>query len=60
MSLITIVVTLAVVGLILWAITQIPMDPTIARVIRILVVVFVCLWLLQQLGLLGSFDLRLR
>lgn len=55
MDLISLVVTLAVVGLILWAInTLIPMDATIKKVINVIVLVFVCLWLLQVFGLLGS------
>ncbi len=47
--LIQIIVALVVVGLLLWAIEQIPMDPTIARVIRVVIVVVVCLWLLSVL-----------
>ena len=47
--LIEVVVALAIVGLILWVISQIPMDPTIARIIRVVVIVFVCIWLLTLL-----------
>jgi hypothetical protein len=47
--LIQIVVALVIVGLILWVIQQIPMDPTIARIIRVIVIVVVCLWLLMLL-----------
>lgn len=55
MDLISIVVVLAVVGLILWAITTIiPMDAKIRQIITVVVIVFVCLYLLQALGLLGS------
>ncbi len=61
MSLISLVVTLAVVGLILWAIeTLIPMDPKFKQIIHVLVIVFVCIWLLQAFGLLSGSDLRLR
>lgn len=61
MSLITLVVTLAVVGLLLWAIGQIPMDATIAKIIRVVVIVVACLWLLQALGLFaGGPAIRLR
>ena len=49
MPLIQIVVALCVVGLLLWVITQIPMDPTIARIIRVVVIVAVCIWLLSLL-----------
>jgi hypothetical protein len=47
--LIQIVVALVIVGLILWVIQQIPMDPTIARIIRVIVIVVVCLWLIMFL-----------
>lgn len=47
--LIHIVIVLIVVGLLLWIVQQIPMDATIARIIRVVVVVMVCLWLLSIL-----------
>lgn len=48
-SLISIVIGLAIVGLILWAVTQVPMDATIAKLIRVVVIVFAVLWLLYFL-----------
>jgi hypothetical protein len=52
-ALINIVVVLAIVGLILWGVSQIPMDPAIAKVIRVVVIVFVFIYLLYFLvGLL--------
>lgn len=48
---ISIVVTLAVIGLVLWLIeTYIPMDAGIKRLIHIVAVVAVVLWLLQVFG----------
>ena len=47
--LIQIVVALVIVGLVLWVVSQIPMDPTIARIIRVVVIVFVVVWLLYVL-----------
>ena len=47
--LIQLVIVLVIVGLALWVIGQIPMDPAIARIIRVVVIVFVCLWLLYLL-----------
>jgi hypothetical protein len=47
--LLEVVVALAIVGLLLWVIQQIPMDPTIARIIRVVVIVAVCIWLLMVL-----------
>lgn len=48
--LIQILIALVIVGLILWAVQQIPMDPAIARIIRVVVVVFVCIWLIYILA----------
>ncbi len=47
--LIQLVIVLVVVGLLLWVLSQIPMDPAIARIIRVVVIVCVCLWLLYIL-----------
>lgn len=52
--LIQILIALIIVGLILWAITQIPMDPAISRIIRVVVIVFVCIWLIYALLGAGS------
>jgi hypothetical protein len=57
--LIEIVIVLVAVGLALWLIQMIPMDPAIARMIRIVIIVGVVLWLLYFLsGLLGVAPLR--
>ena len=41
--------------------TLLPIDPTIKRIIHVIVVVFVLLWLLQAFGLLGGLgSVRLR
>ena len=45
--LISLIVGLIVVGLVLWVIAQIPMDPAIARIIRVVIIVCVVLWLLS-------------
>ena len=45
--LIQIIVALIIVGLLLWVVEQIPMDATIARIIRVVVIVAVVLYLLQ-------------
>lgn len=59
MSLIPILVALVILGLVLWVIDQITMDATVKKIIHVVVIVFVCLYLLQVLGLLGSVDLRI-
>jgi hypothetical protein len=59
--LIQLLVVLIIVGLALWVVSQIPMDPVIARVIRVVVIVVVCIWLVYALlGLVGTSPLLLR
>ena len=51
MSLITIVLTLIVVGILLWLVNSyIPMDGKIKKVLNIVVMVVVVLWLLNVFG----------
>lgn len=47
--LILVVIVLVVAGLILWGIKHLPLDPTMLEVVRVVVVVGVCVWLLYQL-----------
>lgn len=55
MSLITLVITLVVVGVLLWLInTYLPMDATIKRIINIVVIIVVVIWLLSVFGLFAS------
>ena len=57
MPLITLIVTLVIVGVILWAINAyIPMQPTIKKILNVVVVIVVVLYLLSAFGLLG--DIR--
>jgi len=54
MSLISIAITLIVVGVLLWLVnTYIPMDGKIKRILNIVVVIVVVLWLLSAFGILG-------
>lgn len=53
-ALISIIVTLIVVGLVLYLVGLIPMDGTIKQIIRVVVIIAVIIWLLQSFGLLGS------
>jgi len=56
-SLISLVVTLIVVGVLLWAVnTYIPMDPTIKKILNIVIVIAVVLWLLAAFGVLGHMS----
>jgi uncharacterized protein YqhQ len=60
MTLIGLVVVLLVVGVALYLVSLIPMDPTIRRVIQVVVLLVVILWLLSAFGLLphGSIPLK--
>jgi hypothetical protein len=54
-TLIALVITLIVVGVLLWLVnTYIPMDPTIKKITNIVIVIAVVLWLLSVFGVLGS------
>jgi hypothetical protein len=55
MPLIQLVISLIVVGVLLWAVNAyIPMDGKIKQILNIVVVVAVVLWLLQVFGLLSG------
>lgn len=55
MGLIQIVVVLIVVGVLLWLVqTYIPMAAPIKTIITIVVILFVCIWLLSAFGLLSG------
>ena len=55
MSLVSLVITLIVVGVLLWLVnTYIPMDSKIKSILNIVVVIVVVLWLLRAFGLLGD------
>jgi hypothetical protein len=44
------IIALVIVGLLLWLLQMVPMDPALARIIRILVIAAVIIWLLYVLG----------
>ena len=57
MSLVTLVITLIVVGVLLWLVnTYIPMDGKIKSILNAVVVIAVVIWLLQAFGMLGSLN----
>jgi hypothetical protein len=57
MSLVTLVITLIIVGVLLWLVnTYIPMDGKIKKIINVVVVIVVILWLLHVFGILGSIE----
>lgn len=60
--LINIVITLIVIGILLWLEeTYLPLAAPIKTIIRVVVIIVVVLWLLQTFGLLGSVgNVRIR
>lgn len=57
MTLISLVVTLIVVGVLLWLVNQyVPMDGKIKNILNIVVVIAVVLWLLSAFGVLGELN----
>ena len=61
MSLTTVILTLIVVGVLLWLVNAyIPMDGKIKSILNIVVVIVVVLWLLHGFGVIGdSGDIEL-
>jgi hypothetical protein len=55
-GLVGIIVTLVVIGLLLYLVDLIPMDRAIKQIIRIIVIIAVVVWLLQAFGLIGSLN----
>ena len=56
---ISILVTLVIIGLLLWLVNNyIPMDGKIKSILNIIIVIAVIIWLLQAFGLLGGVGLR--
>jgi hypothetical protein len=57
MSLIGLILTLVVVGVLLWLLNNyIPMDGKIKGILNAVVVIVVVIWLLQAFGILGSLQ----
>lgn len=55
MPLMTVLVTLIVVGLLLWLVnTYIPMDGKIKQILNVVAVIGVVLWLLTAFGVIGN------
>ena len=44
------ILTLVIIGVILYFLEQLPLDPTIRMVIRVVIILCVVIWLLQFLG----------
>jgi len=55
-GLIGIIVTLVVIGLVLYLIDLIPMDGAIKQIIRLIIIIMVILWLLRAFNLMPWID----
>jgi hypothetical protein len=51
-----VLLTLVVVGILLWLVNLIPMQSTIKSILNTIVVIIVVLWLLQVFGLFSSLS----
>ena len=51
MSILTVIITLVVVGFVLWLINRIPMQRTIKSILNAVVVIIVVVWLFKIFGL---------
>lgn len=57
MPLVNLVITLIVVGVLLWLVNNyIPMDGKIKQILNAVVVIAVVIWLLQAFGVIGSLS----
>ena len=57
MSLIGLVISLVVVGVLLWLLnTYVPMDAKIRQITNVVVVIAVVIWVLQGFGVLGPLQ----
>lgn len=51
------VVALIIIGFCLWLVQMLPIDGTIKTIINGIVILFVIVWILQSLGLIGSINM---
>lgn len=57
MSLISVLITLVIVGVLLWLVNNyLPMDGKMKKVLNIAVLILVALWLLSGFGVLSSIE----
>lgn len=55
LPLVEILIALIIVGVLLWALTKFPIDPAIANLIRVVVIVVVAIWVCYVLlGIAGG------
>ena len=54
--LISLIVTLVIIGVVLYLLQLIPMDGTIKQIIHVVIILCVILWLLQAFGVVTGFP----
>ena len=61
MTLLTLILTIVVVGVLLWLInTYVPMQATVKNILNIFVVIVLIIWLLNAFGLIGPLNRPIR
>ena len=61
MSLLSLILTIVVVGVVLWLInTYVPMQATVKNILNIVVVTVLIVWLLNAFGLIGPLNRPIR
>ncbi len=57
MTLVSVIITIALVGVLLWAInTYLPMEANIKKLLNIVVIIIIVLWLLNVFGILSAIN----
>ena len=57
MPLIQLIIILVLVGVVLWVINSyIPMQPTIKKILNVVVIIVVVIWLLSVFGVIGDIS----
>jgi hypothetical protein len=60
-SLLSLILTIVVVGVVLWLInTYVPMQATVKNILNIVVVIVLIVWLLNAFGLIGPLNRPIR
>jgi predicted membrane protein len=60
-SLLSLILTIVVVGVVLWLInTYVPMQSTVKNILNIVVVIVLIVWLLNAFGLIGPLNRPIR
>jgi len=51
MSVLTVIITLVVVGFVMWLINLIPMQPAVKKIVNAVIVIFIVVWMFKIFGL---------